>query len=89
MQATQDRVLKVLAEQITGSVDIDYVTIIKPTHHLYQDLRCDSLELVEMTIGLEEEFGIKLEDDDMLKLTTVQQVIDHIAGVCTTQQVAA
>lgn len=86
MQTTSDRVLKVLAEQITGSTDT--VHLIKPEQHLYQDLRCDSLELVEATIGLEEEFGIRLDDDDMMKLVTVQQIIDHIASVCTAQEMA-
>lgn len=87
MQTTRDRVLKVLAEQITGRTDT--TEFIKPEHHLYQDLRCDSLELVEATIGLEEEFGIKLDDDEMMRFTTVQQIIDHIAGVCSAPAEAA
>lgn len=86
MSTTQDRVLKVMAEQITGRTDT--ADLIKPEQHLYKDLRCDSLELVETTIGLEEEFGIKLDDDEMMKLTTVQQIIDHITGVCTSQEMA-
>lgn len=87
MQSTQDRVLKVMAEQLTGRTDT--ANLIKPGQHLYQDLRCDSLELVEATIGLEEEFSIRLDDDEMMKLTTVQQIIDYVANVCTAQQQVA
>ena len=87
MHTIQTRVLNVLAEQITGRTDT--AEFIKPEQHLYKDLRCDSLELVEATIGLEEEFGIRLDDDEMMKLTTVQQIIDHVAGVCTAQQQVA
>lgn len=55
---------------------------IKPEHKLYADLMCDSLDIIEIMMALEEEFGIRIDDDEFMKLATVQQVIDHINGVC-------
>ncbi|WP_346268643.1 acyl carrier protein [Burkholderia vietnamiensis] len=41
------------------------------------DLGADSLDIVEMTMTLEDEFGIEIPDSEMLQLTTVQAVIDY------------
>ncbi|WP_320338813.1 acyl carrier protein [Burkholderia vietnamiensis] len=44
---------------------------------LQTDLGADSLDIVEMTMTLEDEFGIEIPDSEMLQLTTVQSVIDY------------
>lgn len=74
----QPRVLKVIAERI-GEDESN----IKPEQELLQDLNCDSLDCVEIMMGMENEFGIELDDDAFAGFITVQQVIDHIADVCT------
>lgn len=43
------------------------------------DLGLDSLDVLETFMALEKEFGIRIADEDMEKLTTVQSVIDYIA----------
>jgi len=44
------------------------------------DLKFDSLDVVEFTIAVEDEFGIEIDDDQMAELTTVQQVIDLVTA---------
>ena len=39
---------------------------ISPAHILFQDLGADSLDMVEIATSLEEEFKIKINDDDLL-----------------------
>ena len=42
------------------------------------DLGLDSLDVLETFMALEKEFGVRIADEDMEKLTTVGSVIDYI-----------
>lgn len=42
------------------------------------DLKADSLDLFEMVMALEENYGIEIPTDDLGKLETVADVIDYI-----------
>jgi acyl carrier protein len=46
-----------------------------------EDLGADSLDQLELTIALEEEFGVDIPDEKALKLLTVQQAVDHIISL--------
>lgn len=50
-----------------------------PETSLTDDLSADSLELVEVSMALEEEFGIEMGEDS-LSLTTLQQLADYVAA---------
>ena len=51
---------------------------IKPEAKLNDDLVIDSLAAVELALELENEFDIRIEDEELAKLETVQDVIDII-----------
>lgn len=42
------------------------------------DLEADSLDIVELIMGIEEEFGIEIPDADAEKVVTVGDVVDYI-----------
>jgi acyl carrier protein len=42
------------------------------------DLDADSLDLVELIMELEDQFGIKIPDEDAQKLTTVGEAVDYV-----------
>lgn len=50
------------------------------TDATFEALGLDSLDLVELTMIVDEQVGVKLEDEDLESIATVQQAIDAIAA---------
>jgi acyl carrier protein len=69
----EERLKKIIADQL--SVDEADVT---PDAHFVEDLNADSLDLVELVMAIEEEFGVKIPDEDVDKIQTVQDAIDYL-----------
>ena len=79
MATVVERVQTVVAEKL--SVDKSEVT---PEASFSEDLNADSLDLVELIMAFEEEFGtddtpIEISDEDAENITTVQAAIDYLA----------
>ncbi len=70
---TFDKVKGLLAEQL--NVDEAKIT---PSSKIVEDLGADSLDIVELLMGLEEEFGITVEEDKVQKISTVGDIVDLI-----------
>ena len=51
---------------------------ITPEASIADDLSIDSLDAVEIVMALEEEFGIKIPDEELGKLKTVQDIVDTV-----------
>ena len=66
--------LKEVAAEVL-SVDPDQVT---ETARFKEDLDADSLDLVELVMGLEERFDIEVPEDDLEGVTTVGQAVDLV-----------
>ncbi len=50
------------------------------TEATFESLGLDSLDVVELTLVLEEETGVKLEDEELEDIKTVQDAIDKVAA---------
>ena len=68
-----DRVIKIIVEQL--GVNEDQV---KPEAKFVEDLGADSLDIVELVMALEEEFGTEIPDEDAEKLLSVGDVTKFI-----------
>ncbi|MCC6730105.1 MAG: acyl carrier protein [Chthonomonadales bacterium] len=71
--STFERVKKVIVEQL--DVSEEEVT---PQASFMDDLGADSLDVVELVMGLEEEFEIEIPDEDAEKIQTVQDAVSYI-----------
>ncbi len=72
MSETTDRVKKIVVEHL--GVEPDKVT---EDASFIDDLGADSLDIVELVMAFEEEFGVEI-DDAAEKITTVHDAIDYI-----------
>ena len=69
----EEKIVKLIAEKLGKKVED-----IKPSSRLVEDLNADSLDVVEMIITLEDEFGITLPDEEVANMKTVADVIKYI-----------
>lgn len=44
----------------------------------FKELGIDSLDLVDLVFELEEEIGVEFQDDELIKISTVQDLLDLI-----------
>jgi len=63
---------------LKDTLDLKYNQEIKPEHNLVEDLGADSLNVVEIVIGLEAEFDIEILDEEAEKVKTVQDVYNLV-----------
>ncbi len=54
--------------------------LITPAAKLKEDLDIDSLSAVELALELETSFDIRIEDEELMKLETVQDIIDIVSS---------
>ena len=73
MSETADRVKKIVVEHL--GVEQEKVT---EDASFIDDLGADSLDIVELVMAFEEEFGVEIPDDAAEKITTVRDAIEYI-----------
>ena len=65
-----------IAQQL--KVDPEKIT---PESRLVEDLKADSANVMIMIMDLEDQFGITVEDDQIMKMRTVGDVLDYVSKV--------
>jgi acyl carrier protein len=72
-KSVEQRVIDITVEQL--KVSPEEVTL---EASFIEDLGADSLDLVELIMAMEEEFGLEISDEDAEKIQTVQDAVNYI-----------
>ena len=72
----KEEVLARLKEIITDRLDVEEDQIV-PEATFVEDLGADSLDIVELIMGIEEVFDIEIPDEDAEKLTSVGEAMNY------------
>ena len=73
MAAVYERLQSIVAEQLGVEPD----QVVKDAEFV-QDLNADSLDMVELVMSLEEEFGVEISDDEVENIRTVGDAVEYI-----------
>ncbi|MBQ8522702.1 MAG: acyl carrier protein [Clostridia bacterium] len=69
----QDKIIKMIANKLGKKVED--ITL---QSKLIEDLGADSLDIVEMLMMLEDEYGITIPDQDAMKLSTIGDIVTYM-----------
>lgn len=72
----QEKIIKLVAEKLNKKVEN-----IKLDSRLVEDLGADSLDVVELIMSFEDEFGVSLPDEEVEKMKTIKDVITYIEKI--------
>lgn len=69
--------LEKMKEMIADQLGVDAAAI-KPETKFKDDLGADSLDLFELIMSMEEEFGVEIPTEDLEKMATVNDVMEYL-----------
>ena len=75
--ANQEEITQRVAALVVDHLGVDAGEV-KPEASFIDDLGADSLDIVELVMAFEEEFGVEIPDDAAEKITTVRDAIEYI-----------
>jgi len=73
VRTMEEKVFQIIAEQL--GIDVGEVSLEK---NLMDDLGADSLDMVDLVMAFEDQFGVKISDQDLSKIKTVKDVVEAI-----------
>ena len=75
----RDDVLELIRAHLAAELEIDPARIHEGTR-FKEDLEADSLDLLELTVELEDTYSIRIPDEEAAKILTVGQAADFVAA---------
>jgi len=79
MAAAREEIFERVKEVLVDQLGVDEGDI-NEAASFQEDLDADSLDLVELIMELEDQFGVKISDEDAQGIQTVGQAVDYIAA---------
>jgi acyl carrier protein len=75
---TRADVLDLIRRHLSAELEVGQDRILEDTR-FREDLGADSLDLLELTVELEDTYGIRIPDEEAAKILTVGQAADYVA----------
>ena len=75
--ASQEEIFQKLKGIVVEQLGVDEEDVTMDASFV-EDLNADSLDLVELIMSLEEEFGMEISDEEAEHITSVRDAIDYI-----------
>jgi acyl carrier protein len=79
MAASRDEVFERIREVLAERLSVEESDVTEEAN-FQEDLGADSLDLVEMIMELEDQFGIKIPDEDAQQIQTVGQAVEYVTS---------
>ena len=76
---TREEVLERIREHLATELEIEPARI-QPETRFKEDLEADSLDLVELVVELEDQYGIRIPDEQAARILTVGQAAEYVAA---------
>ena len=74
----REEILNKIQEITADRLGVDESDV-TPDASFREDLEADSLDLVELIMELEEQFGMEIPDEEAEKITTVDEAVDYVS----------
>ena len=71
----EEKIVKMIASKLNKKIED-----VKPESRLVEDLGADSLDIVELLMMLEDEYGITIPDQDAVKLSTIGDIVKFMSN---------
>ena len=75
----REEVFERIRAHLADELEVDAAKIGDATR-FKEDLNADSLHLVELTVELEDTYGVRIPDDGAARILTVGQAVDYVAA---------
>ncbi len=72
----EQKIIALVAEKLNKKVEE-----VKMESRLVEDLGADSLDVVELIMAFEDDFGISLPDEDVSKMKTIGNIVEYIKNL--------
>jgi acyl carrier protein len=76
---TREEILELICAHLAEELEVDASGIREDTR-FKEDLSADSLHLVELVMELEDRYGVRIPDEEAVKILTVGQAADFVAA---------
>jgi acyl carrier protein len=74
---TKEEIVSIVRKVIASQLEVEEEKVV-PEASVIDDLGADSLDIVEIVMTLEEQFGIEIPDEDAEKLSRVRNVVEYL-----------
>ena len=76
---TRDEVMEMVRSHLASELEVDPDRVEEGTR-FKEDLDADSLDLVALVMELEDSYGVRIPDEEAVKILTVGQAADYVAA---------